>query len=279
MYAVIHGGFGDLFALDFRLTPEQRDVVTGVLCAPWTADRLQEFLPYVFKNIKEICVLNKQNNTGSQVDISKCSAHTLAALYFKEPIAVVDYRWLSTEPVWRGFFLNKSNADISKFNLPARFILLHPYSSWSSAPDRDLKWEEFYELSRFAKRVNLPIVVIGNNQHKPRFGLKRAQRRAHVGAVAAITSMLKWIDLTNTTTILEAVEIVKRATVFVGASSCWGVLAAAQLPATHCLIKMDDNLLNWDYCAKYFYPFVRIEDVCAKPITESSFSKLLPVLG
>lgn len=98
-------------------------------------------------------------------------------------------------------------ADISSLNLPARYLTVSPYSSDKRNGERDFKEDDWNDLLLYAKKHELPLVVLNDKAEK-------------VPTDPLIT------DLSNRTTVVQALEVVKGGCGYVGIDSSVSVIAA-----------------------------------------------------
>lgn len=281
MLALIHAYFGDLFALDFYLTNEIRNSVTAVALTPGMLDRTRDFIPYVFPNVKSFIVCKQ--SSGIKKNIYEAASYSQVSKIYPQLAGALELRqWQGfylkaypRPPVFsKGSFLTKQVADISKFQLPDRFIVLHAYSSWSYQANRDMVPLDLMHMHTFAKKHQLPVVLLGQREFK--YGSNKGKSAAHKNWQPAIDELARlnsWINYIDQTTLLESIEILKKATCFVGASSCLSVLAAAMLPESSVFIKADDGVFKSNTTFNFFYPYATRNIFLSRPVCAQDFNK------
>lgn len=129
-------------------------------------------------------------------------------------------------------FLIDQLANIDKIDLPSQFIVVCPFSNDKRMTGRDFNQRDWDNCLRSLQATNIFGVVLNQGNE-------------------AIPESAKLINLTNKTTICEAVEILKKASGYIGIDSALSVLAAKQFKASQLMIKS----IN-DHCyrnAKHYY--------------------------
>lgn len=131
-------------------------------------------------------------------------------------------------------FLNNISANVGHFNLPKTFVFLHPYSENARTELRDFNQFEWAAVIKYLEKNNIPGLVVNQGaEYPPKHSLIR--------------------DLTNQTTMTEAIQILKISSLFIGASSCFSVLAAKIFPPNKLFIK-GHNVLKKDWWLPYYTP-------------------------
>lgn len=287
MQALLHSYIGDLFALDFYLKDNVRTEVTEVVLDLNMSTRVRDLVPVVFPNLKNVIVCNASQSRAARFDYTKASRAAILKAFPQLDSDILDLRqWLNNfwfnpvafpaiepMPVSKGVFLTQTLASIKKFKLPAEFIFVHPASAWSHQPNRDFNLSDLFGVNILAKRLQLPVVLIGNLSVP--LTVNKPKRRSVAAAQAKVVcEKLNWLNYTDQTTKFETVEILKKASIFTGASSCWAVLAAAHLPEKNVLIKPDDNLLRDKKLMSFFYPFSAPTIFGSRPLTLADFDRV-----
>jgi hypothetical protein len=150
---------------------------------------------------------------------------------------------------------------------------VHPASAWSHQPNRDFNLSDLFGVNILAKRLQLPVVLIGNLS-VPLTANKPKRRNVVAAQAKVVCEKMNWLNYTDQTTKFETVEILKKASIFTGASSCWAVLAAAHLPEKNVLIKPDDNLFRDKKLRPFFYPFATPAILGARPLALADFNRI-----
>jgi hypothetical protein len=131
-------------------------------------------------------------------------------------------------------YLRHRLADIGKFDLPDRFLAVHPYSPNDHRIQRDFGGDDWDALLAHIGRIGLPGVVL-NTGDDP------------------IPDHPSLVNLANRTTLPESIEILKRAEGFAGIASCLSVLAAQLFPSNRLAIQgYHPHLEKWK--AAYYAP-------------------------
>ena len=102
-------------------------------------------------------------------------------------------------------------------------MVIQPYSANARKVYRDVNTDEWQAILAWLTRIGMQGVVLNK------------------GGEEAIASR-KLIDLSNRTTLYQAIRIVNGATAYAGTSSCFSVLAARRLPENRLLIKGHPSL-------------------------------------
>jgi hypothetical protein len=104
-------------------------------------------------------------------------------------------------------FVNHTLADISHLALPGRYLTVAPYSSDKRNSERDFKEADWNDLLRYARLHGLPLVVLNDKQEK-------------VPTDPLVT------DLSGKTSVVQALEVLKKGCGYVGIDSSVSVIAA-----------------------------------------------------
>jgi hypothetical protein len=139
--------------------------------------------------------------------------------------------------------------DIS-IDLSDRFAFIHPVSTIVHPARRGFTKGEWWGIVQHLKRHNLCGVVVGQKCCCP--------------------SSL--INLTGRTTLLEAIELLKKSSMFIGISSCFSSLATKLLPKQNIKIKtVNKNMYKGQ--PKFFFfsphrsfPFLYLDSMQLEPI-------------
>lgn len=242
MKALITAGIGDFIALESVLRPGERP---GMLYyATRAEDAIRELAPHCFPRLKGQVSLYRDFTgpfTKRFCFDSKEQLLQYVRLDFDPAILVdlsigrVGQEYLAGKRSFVGSsLLRKPLADVSRFALPERYCVVHPYSANARTPLRDLTSQEWQYALLFLRDQDLTGVVLnrGGSEAAPRDG--------------------RLLDLSNKTTLLEALEITKGATAYFGSSSCFSVLAAQVVEPDLCHVKGHDQLR--DKWQAFYYP-------------------------
>lgn len=238
MRVLLTCGIGDFIAMESYFTPTERLAVRAIHWASRARAALMQLVPLVFPNAGEYVV--ERDKFGPPFSRTFC-IHSARELPGLDP-RVVDWNVAQIVAEVRSrarryggsSFVGRKLADVSRFNLPPRYFVVHPYSENARTPIRDLTEQEWV-LAHKRIRLNSATAVIINR------GEQRLQRLPNT------------IDLTNETTLEEAIEITNGASGFIGAASLFSVVAAKTLPASHLVIKGSRDL-KMNYAGFYYAP-------------------------
>lgn len=143
-------------------------------------------------------------------------------------------------------FLQESVADISRFNLPDRFVVIQSQTTKNFShirKVRDMKEHEWCTLTRILEDKDVYGVVLNSNGGDP----------------PPKHSLI--VNLVGETRIAESIEILKRAEGYMGIDSWLSCLAAQRFKANELLIR---SPYSWIYTDTF-------ADVYFKPHTDLSF--------
>ena len=135
----------------------------------------------------------------------------------------------------------RSLADVSHLNLPAEFVAVVPYSDNDpNAKGRAFDFGDWSETLHFLHRRRLKGVVLAVGDRK-------------------IPDDPSLVDLTNKTTIVEAVEVLRLAKGYVGVDSCLSVVAAKLFDDILVVKSRNPHLYEWRsvyYAPKKTFDFI-----------------------
>ena len=238
MRVLLTCGIGDFLAIESHLTADERAGVEVVHWATRAREWLLPLIPFAFPNVREHVTERDVWGPPGHPSYSVGSRDELPGL---DP-AVVDWSVRriieqvhgGERPFTGSTFAATPLCAVAHLDLPREFAVIHPYSENARTPLRDLTADEWALTSSRMRSRAMPIVIV--NQGRERF--------APAPGV---------IDLTNRLTLLEAMEVTKRAFCFVGAASVFSVIAAKKLTADRLFIKGNVFLKN-QFSAFYYAP-------------------------
>lgn len=250
-------GVGDFIAIETWLTPAEKEAVVVIYWATRARKTIQESinLKLIFPNLQEQISLYENWCSAEEWsdDIrsgkiyciqSKSDVPTLGTNVGND---VIDYSIVKIlerpeTPYSNSAYLRNILADIGKFNLPEKYVCIHPYSSNAIAPFRDISAEEWNSVRKYLNNNNIQGVVIGTHSNKS----------------TPIPFDQRLLNLTDRTSIAEALEITKKSSAFIGSSSVFSVLAAKALPEEKVFIKGHHTLKSSSYLSyKVMYKYRR----------------------
>jgi hypothetical protein len=211
----ISGGIGDVFAVESFLTDEERAEISSIFYATIKKEPIQELFKslswpklknhvtawddfsnfWCFYTLAECA--SKVSKTGALSKIKQAKDLSILTVFNEVKKGNVKYNGSS--------FLNQKIARIKKFNLPSNYIVISPYSTDKRLAGRDFvekDWDKCFEYLNYTK-LNGVVINSGND---------------------FIPSGV--INLSNKTSVTEAVEILKSAKGYIGVDSWLSVLAS-----------------------------------------------------
>ena len=211
----ISGGIGDVFAVESFLTDEERNEISSIFYATIKKEPIQELFKSLswpklknhitaWDDFSKFWCFYKLSECASKVskkgDLSKINqAKDLSILTIFDEVKKGKLKYNGSS------FLNQQIAEIKKFNLPDDYIVFIPYSTDKRLAGRDFSkkdWDECLEYLNYTKLNG--VVINSGNDFVPK----------------------GFINLSNETSITEAVEILKSAKGYIGIDSWLSVLAA-----------------------------------------------------
>jgi hypothetical protein len=211
----ISGGIGDVFAVESFLTDKERSEVSSIFYATIKEEPVKDlFKSLSWPNLKNhITAWNDFSTFWCFHTLDECVSKVSKIPSLSKMKNSKDLSILTIfEEVKRGklkyngsSFLNQEIAKIKKFNLPDNYIVISPYSTDKRLKKRDFTnkdWESCFEYLNYTK-LNAVVINSGND---------------------IVPSGV--INLSNKTSVAEAVEILKSAKGYIGIDSWLSVLAA-----------------------------------------------------
>jgi len=214
-------GLGDFIAIEPFLTNNEKNSVEEIYWATrarqWIIDACD--LNYIFPNLKKQYVLYE--NWGTMDEYKKgikpyCVRNKLELeqLCSKKFDDIIDY---SVPNIMQEVFNKKRlyikskialYKDKLEIKLPKKYFVIHPFSDNDPNPEREIIKIEELKISKFLKNNNIKGIIINKTLRATNINIENT------------------IDLTNKTTLRQSMEIVRRASGFIGAASCFSVLAS-----------------------------------------------------
>jgi hypothetical protein len=229
------GGIGDVFIIDAHIPREVKKTINTMFWATPEQHRCIELFNAAFaiqQGVRHDILWNDWKalpyfGPMSQVwdTVSRHSGRYQEVDVLDWSIAVWHPRLAQGAPFYGSSLLYQSLADISKFNLPEKFIFCHTTpANRENSPTRVFSDADWMKVRDISKSRNLPVVVVGHDR-------------------TAVPDFV--IDLRNKTSICEAFEILKHATMFVGIASCFAVMAAKfHFADEDMVVKVNDAVWN-----------------------------------
>ena len=247
-------GIGDFVALECYLSMKETFAVKSIYWATRAKDSIMPLIPYVFPNVTEHITV--KDDWGDALEKNFCieckedlKNNTLQDVE-DYSVSVIFNQILNKQRSYQSSSIIKRKlCDISHFNLPDRYFLVHPYSDNARTPARDLTKEEWIHITNSLSVYDMPIVVINKGKE-------------------ALEFSPNVIDLSNKTNLMEAIEIAKGSAGFYGASSAFSVVCSKVLPHWKMYVK-GHNFLKDIFWHFYYAPLETnsfISDSLIKPI-------------
>jgi len=269
MQALFTGGLGDFIGAECFMTEQERDSVTTVLWATRNVNEIKAAfdLKWIFPNMKEDRELytdwsdirptrpwqpgdrfmnigmKHELNTKCGLNLSKeeldaISDHSLDATL--QNIFQGKRRWISSRigdnSVW---------PDISKFNLPDRYVVIHPWSD-AEINGREFNDADWDNILRFLARNNIKGVVVNQSTVLP-----------------PVSNLL--IDLTNQTILKESFGIIDQAESCILCASSLACYATKIFPKNKIWLKGGHDHMFSDWATIFYHgPFSNPRDVIFK---------------
>lgn len=241
-HILITGGIGDFLVLESHMEPERRAAVQHVTLATRAYKGIQELLEAYscFPNLNATSIV--QNNWEKRF----CFTH-------KDELSSLEIPELSIESAqdWsimvrfpfiergvlkyhKSSYVANSIADISRFELPSRYIVCNPYSPNDRRCDRDFSETDWKYAIGIAQANDMPLVVVNVSDDY-------------------IPNAPPVINLNRMTSLPESIEIVKGSCRYIGIDSCLSIVAAQSLSAENIKIKSNNKHL-YTYKSIYYAP-------------------------
>lgn len=257
--AVITGGIGDVFAIESFLPQSVRKNLTTIYYAANKSESIKTCL-------RTLPNYNIQNHIDVWTDFSNfwCFfSKEEVANKLKEPVeGFEESRDFSIgtffpsvsngDVMYTGSsFLQYKLTDVSSFQLPKRFITVCPYSSDKREKGRDFSSSDWRNLLDYLSAHELHGVVLSDT-------------------VDDVPESPFIINLSNRTSIIQAIEILKSSCGYIGIDSSISVLASKLFIPRNLLIKCR-NWFCYTYSPIYYAPQAMtafmVGDVCCDHLT------------
>jgi hypothetical protein len=256
MQALFTGGLGDFIGAESFMTETEKDAVTTLLWATRNRKEIQAAfdMKEIFPNLKEEKIMfddfcderptrpwqpgDRFMNIGmkhelnlkcglnlSQAELGEISDRSLDATLQR---IFAGHRWQSS----RCTSVRTSWGDVSRFNLPERYVVIHP---WSDAEicGREFNDADWNNILKFLENIDCAGVVVNRSIKSP-------------------PDHPNLINLTNKTTIKETWAIIAAAESCILCSSSLACFATKFFPKDRIWIKGGHEFIFSDW-ATYFY--------------------------
>lgn len=265
MQALFTGALGDFLGAESFMTEEEKDAVTTILWATRNREEIQAAvdLKVIFPNLQEEKILfddwgterptrpwqpgDKFMAIGMKHELNlKCglnlSSEALDAINDYSLDATLQrifagHRWQTSRFTSRSVW-----PSVSKFNLPERYAVIHPWSD-AEINGREFNDADWVEIFKFLDTHNIKGVVINRSGKNP-------------------PEDSRLINLTNQTSIKETFGIVTGAEYCILCASSIACFATKIFPKDRIWLKGGHSFMFSDW-ATYFYhgPFMRPTDI------------------
>lgn len=229
------GGIGDIFAVESFLTDVERESLVGIYYATSKQKMIEELwrsLPnypnlkvhsnvwsdfsafWCFCSLGDCCKFLKNKNVKEDPNLSR--VRDLSIIPFFERVKRGQFKYNNSS------FLIHKLCDVNHLQLPERYVAVCPYSSDKRLAGRDFSSHDWSECLAHLKQLGVVGVVLNQGDD-------------------AVPVSEQLVDMTNKTTIVEAVEVLKGAEGYVGIDSSLSVLAAKLFKYPRLMIKSINN--------------------------------------
>jgi hypothetical protein len=213
------GGIGDFFAVESYFSDEQRHALKTVYYGTRQSQPIIQAFQSLerYKDLRHVivwgdftdffCFFSKQQAT-SKITKSRTLPPDWDVVADWSILNVFSHVRRGALPYNQSSFVTDTVADLSKFSLPDKYLAIAPYTvNDKRIKTRDFGNGDWNNVIRIMEQRNCTAVVLNTgHDNVPR----------HTGL----------IDLSNETTLPEAVEIVKKASGYFGIDSCLSVIAS-----------------------------------------------------
>ncbi len=225
-------GIGDFMAMESHAPLVEREEVTAIHWATRARESLMELVPFVFPNVEEHVIERDIWGAPFTEDFCISSIDQLPDLETGVEdwsVRIVADEIRSGLRCFHGSsLLRQPLCSIDRLNLPARYFVVHPFSENARTVERDLSPTEWVAALRYIDASGYKAVIV--NKGGERMPLP-----------------FDALDLSDELTILEAIEVTKRAAGFIGCASFPAVIAAQSLTSEWLFVKSNRSV------KKYFY--------------------------
>lgn len=233
-YVFISGGIGDALAVESHLTDAERIGIQEFLYATRKQPAIEkafralplyahkkhraEYAPEWFEEKGFWCFYQKHECFARlKTEGRPCHPYLRRAWDLSIFVAFPKMK-AGAMPFTGSSLLRHELANVQKFGLPARYAAVCPYSSDKRDAGRDFSAADWRGCLAALERAGLPGVVLNEGGD-------------------AVPDDPRLINLTDKTTFLEAAEVLKGASQYVGIDSSLSILAAQVFPADRLAVK------------------------------------------
>ena len=238
MRVLLSGGIGDFLAIESFLTPAEREGVVAIHWATRARKALLDVVPVAFPNLREHVIERDDFGAAFTADFCISSRDELPNL----PADVLDWsvgkiadevRIGARHFTGSTFVQQRLSEPDARLRLP--YVCVHPSSDNASTLERDLTGAEWFAVQQYAQRKELAIVIVNKGSHR----LASQVCGAYID------------DLSDQLSVLDTIEVVKRAAAFVGCASFPSVIAAKTLPRDRLFVKANSSVKRFSFWLYY----------------------------
>ena len=228
----LSGGIGDVFALESYFTDETRHNLNTIYygtrqykiiekafsgCTD-IFPKLKTHIP-VWSDFSDFWAFHSKNDCIKKIssvkaplsnDFLNSSDWSILKIFDNIKRGKIKYNGCS--------FLKQKPVDITKFNLPSRYVSICPCSTDKRLMNRDFSVRDWQAVENYLEKTNTIGVVLNNGSD-------------------SIPDLKNIINLNNKTSILESIEILKKSKFYIGIDSCMAILAARHFHPFNLMIK------------------------------------------
>jgi len=248
---LLTGGVGDVIALESFFGDYERETLSTIYYATRNHKEIRSLfdsMSDIFPNLKnhiillddfsEFFALHEKTEVSSKLsefpeDWPRVSDWSIMSKFNQFDSDYYTYNGSS--------LLKKQVADISHLDLPDKYVVLVPWSHNDSImKDREFTSEEWAEVLMFIENRGLKGVVLNTGEPCNIDGL---------------------IDLTNQTTMPQSIEVLKRASGYIGVDSCLSILASQLFDDILFIKSNNSHLYRWKhvyYATKKDFSFIKL---------------------
>jgi len=227
-------GLGDFLSIHSLMTQAEDDAITKLIFATRAEDWIKSSVPnndlnLLYKNLKDSESINHGNwaglphQRGSLYNIHTKLDLRLFGVDMQSINNINDY---SNRPIINDFGANRRShrglnfykhtilSDISKFDLPNDYIVIHPHSDNYLMKERTLYEDDIRAVLKYLDKHDITGVVINKTNYP-----------AGLNSDINLFDHPRILDLTNKSSITDGFELIKHARGFVGSASSFSVFA------------------------------------------------------
>ena len=222
---LITGGIGDFIALESHFPSPMRDNLRTVYLATRAWSPIKTLIESAYKQVEcqviwkdfsSFFAFYNKKEVREQVGRQELNWYSIHDWSISHRFPDIHYQHY---PYNSSSYSAYELADLSRLNLPDRYAVIVSISENDRRlKDQEFSDQDFEQTFAFLEKHNLVGIVLGRGDVQP-------------------PEHPRLVSLYNQTSILESMEVVKRARCYIGIDSCLAVFAARHLPGKKVLIK------------------------------------------